>query len=712
MTDPFADLPRRVSICEVGARDGLQNEPVPISTEDKVRYCDLLSEAGFPLLEATSFVSPKAVPQMADGDEVFRRIAKRPGTTYLALVPNERGLERALAAGVRAIAIFTAASEAFAQANIRTSIDASLTTFAGLVKRAKAEGIFVRGSVSTAFGCPFEGDVPVAAVVRICERMLELGVDELSVADTIGVGTPNQVVELVGALRAAVPLDKLALHFHDTRGTAMANTAAALAMGVHMYDSSAGGLGGCPFAPGATGNAATEDLLYLLHGMGIETGIDLDKVRAASRFIAAQAGPPAALARVHRAGSGGRAGVNAERFPGVVAARRASRVLADNGGGSQVPRECLEAVARFLEHDNAQKGAPFARRVRTSETIAAARDSFADFIGVPRGTIGLGLNATSIAFALARALAHTIRPGDRIVVTDSDHYANVIPWAWLRRFGAELDPIPVDARGELDEAAYAAALAREPVLVALPWASNGTGNVFDVARLAAAAKAAGALVMIDGVQAGPHLRVDVPASADAVFFSAYKMFAPHFGAWYAHPDFARRFFTADGPALPSAPIHWSMETGTQNHEGLAGWLGTIAYLRSVGEGDARAAMDRIAAYERELSRYATARFAERADRIALYGRPAGEERLPLFAFNAARRVAGGAGPRARRREHRSRGGRLLRPAPAPDARPRNERQRRPPLLRPLQRHHRHRPLLRGDRCGCRSARIAAVADAT
>jgi hydroxymethylglutaryl-CoA lyase len=294
VTNPFASLPSRVTICEVGARDGLQNEPVPISTDDKVRYCDLLSEAGFPELEATSFVSPKAVPQMADGDEVFRRISKRPGTAYLALVPNERGLDRALAAGVRAIAIFTAASEAFAQANTRTTIDASLATFTGLVKRAKAEGIFVRASVSTAFGCPFEGRVAVADVVRVCERLLELGADELSVADTIGVGTPNQVVELVGALGESVPLDKLGLHFHDTRGTGLANTAAALAMGVHIFDSSAGGLGGCPFAPGATGNVATEDLLYLLHGMGIETGVDLDKVRAASRFIAAKLGRPLA----------------------------------------------------------------------------------------------------------------------------------------------------------------------------------------------------------------------------------------------------------------------------------------------------------------------------------------------------------------------------------------------------------------------------------
>lgn len=325
--------------------------------------------------------------------------------------------------------------------------------------------------------------------------------------------------------------------------------------------------------------------------------------------------------------------MNAERFPGIVAARREGRVLADNGAGAQVPRECLAAVAHFLEFDKAQKGAPFARKTRVSALVDEAKDAFAEFIGVPRGTIGVGLNATSIAFDLARSLAHTIRPGDRVVVTDSDHYANVIPWRWLSRFGAEVDAIPVDARGELDESTFAAALAREPVLVALPWASNGTGNVFDVARFAAAAKDAGALVVIDGAQAAPHLRLDVPPAADAVFFSGYKLYAPHFAAWYAHPEFARRFFTADEPTIPSAPIHWSMETGTQNHEGLAGWLGTMAYLRDVGDGDARAAMDRIAAYERELTRHACAKFAERADRITLYGRGGDETRLPVFAFN-------------------------------------------------------------------------------
>jgi hydroxymethylglutaryl-CoA lyase len=291
VNDFFASLPRRVTICEVGPRDGLQNEPEVIAADDKVRFCDLLSDAGVPILEVTSFVGPKAVPQLADADDVFRRIRKDDGRAYLALVPNERGLDRAVAAGVRAIEVFTAASEGFAQANIRMSIDASLATFATVARRAKDAGIRVRAAISTAFGCPFQGHVPIADVVRVAQRLLELGVDELSVADTIGVGTPNQVAQLVPALLdAGVPLDRLGLHFHDTRGTALANSLAALAYGVHIFDTSAGGLGGCPFAPGATGNCATEDLLYMLHGMGIETGIDLTKLRAASRFIAAKLG--------------------------------------------------------------------------------------------------------------------------------------------------------------------------------------------------------------------------------------------------------------------------------------------------------------------------------------------------------------------------------------------------------------------------------------
>jgi isopropylmalate/homocitrate/citramalate synthase len=278
-------LPATVTICEVGPRDGLQNEAVSVSSADKVRYIELLAAAGFRAIEVASFVSPKAVPQLADAEEVCARLKRVPGCRFIALVPNERGLNRALAARVDGIGVFTAASESFTERNIGMTIGESLTRFAPVVQRAKGEGLYVRASISTAFGCPFEGAVPVANVVRVAERLLELGADELSVADTIGVATPNQVYEVIAALTPHVPLDRLGLHFHDTRGTALANILAGLQTGVAIYDSSAGGLGGCPFAPGATGNVATEDVLYLLAGMGIETGVDLAKVRAASRFI-------------------------------------------------------------------------------------------------------------------------------------------------------------------------------------------------------------------------------------------------------------------------------------------------------------------------------------------------------------------------------------------------------------------------------------------
>jgi cysteine desulfurase family protein (TIGR01976 family) len=325
--------------------------------------------------------------------------------------------------------------------------------------------------------------------------------------------------------------------------------------------------------------------------------------------------------------------MNADHFPAVAAARAAGRVLADNAGGTQVPRETVDAMTAYLARDNAQQGGTFARKIRATEMLAAARAAHAELLAVPVETIGFGANSTSIAFDLSRALSHVVRAGDRVVVTDTDHYANVIPWTSLARFGAVVDAIPVDARGELDERAFAAALAREPILVALPWASNGTGNVFDIARLSAAAKDAGAIVVVDAVQAAPHLPLDIPAAVDAVFFSPYKVYGPHLGAFYARPELAERFFTADDPWLPSPGRNWSMETGTQSHEGLAGWLGTIAYLRELGNGDVRAAIARIAAYEDELARYALAQFAARAGTIALYGRPASELRLPVFAFN-------------------------------------------------------------------------------
>jgi isopropylmalate/homocitrate/citramalate synthase len=286
MTDPYNAFPKRVTICEVGPRDGLQNEAQTVPAADKVRYIEMLVDAGVSVIEATSFVSPSAVPQLADADEVFPAIHQRDGVRYIALVPNERGLDRALTAGVKEIAVFTAASEAFAQRNIRMSIETSLATFATVIARAHANGMKVRASVSTAFGCPFEGAVPPANVVRVAQALLDAGADSLSIADTIGVATPNQVIDVVSALLASgIGLERFGLHFHDTRGTALANIMAGLQLGVHEYDASSGGLGGCPFAPGATGNVATEDVVYLLHGMGIATGIDIDRLRDASRFI-------------------------------------------------------------------------------------------------------------------------------------------------------------------------------------------------------------------------------------------------------------------------------------------------------------------------------------------------------------------------------------------------------------------------------------------
>ncbi len=264
----------------------MQNEKARIPTADKIRYIDLLSDSGLAVIEATSFVSPKAIPQLADADEVFRTIKKRDGVTYLVLVPNEKGLNRAIDAGVRSIAVFTAASETFTKRNINMSIEESLDVFGAVTRRAREAGMWVRGYISTCFGCPYEGKVPVENVVRVAESLAEMGIDEISIGDTIGVATPNQVVELSAALQAHLPVERLAMHFHDTRGTALANIVAALDMQIATFDASSGGLGGCPYAPGASGNVATEDVLYLLHGMGIETGVDLDKVRLASRTLA------------------------------------------------------------------------------------------------------------------------------------------------------------------------------------------------------------------------------------------------------------------------------------------------------------------------------------------------------------------------------------------------------------------------------------------
>jgi len=277
--------PPRVSIVEVGPRDGLQNERSLITAADKVAFVDRLSAAGHSVIEVSAFVSPKWVPQMADAGEVFAGIARRPGVRYTALVPNRAGLARAMAAGVTEVAIFAAASETFSQRNINQSIDASLQAYGEVCAEALAAGLKVRGYLSTCFGCPYEGDVAPSQVAAIARRILDLGVFEVAISDTIGVAHPGQVPRVLDAVTALVPLAQVALHFHDTRGTALANVLAGLDYGVTTFDSSAGGLGGCPFAPGAAGNLATEDLLYMLNGLGVETGIDLAGVAAASRFI-------------------------------------------------------------------------------------------------------------------------------------------------------------------------------------------------------------------------------------------------------------------------------------------------------------------------------------------------------------------------------------------------------------------------------------------
>ena len=285
-------LPKSVMLFEMGPRDGLQNESELVPTDAKVHYIDLLSETGLRWIEATSFVSPKAIPQLADAPDVFTRIRKKPGVRYPVLAPNLKGYQRAKEVGADAIAVFTAASEQFTLRNINMTIEESLTTFSEVVHAAKNDGMWVRGYVSTAFGSPFGDVVTPKNVVDVSARLLEMGCDSLSIGDTIGVGVPSQVDELVPRLADRIPLELITMHFHDTRGTALANVYASLQNGIASFDSSAGGLGGCPFAPGATGNVGTEDVLYMLNQMGIDTGVDLAKVRAASRFIAGVVGHP------------------------------------------------------------------------------------------------------------------------------------------------------------------------------------------------------------------------------------------------------------------------------------------------------------------------------------------------------------------------------------------------------------------------------------
>jgi isopropylmalate/homocitrate/citramalate synthase len=287
-------LPRRVRIVEVGPRDGLQNEPAMVSTSDKVAFVDRLSEANFDTIEVSAFVSPKWVPQMADAGDVLSRIVREPGTKYTALVPNLTGLDRAATAKVDEISIFAAASESFSQRNINQSIAASLDGYRAVCSAARERGLAVRAYVSTAFGCPFEGAVAPSRVADVSAALVEMGAYEVAVSDTIGIAHPGQVPSVVSAVARRVPIEKIALHFHDTRGTALANVLTALHLGVQTFDASAGGLGGCPYAPGATGNLATEDLLYMLDGLGIDTGVSLEKVLAASRFIEGALGHPLA----------------------------------------------------------------------------------------------------------------------------------------------------------------------------------------------------------------------------------------------------------------------------------------------------------------------------------------------------------------------------------------------------------------------------------
>src|SRR5579884_1844058 len=281
-------FPRSVRIVEVGPRDGLQNEKALVPTEQKIQFIEMLAGAGLPVVEATSFVSPRAIPQLSDASAVMTSIKRLPTTSYPVLVPNIKGMERALAAGVQSIAVFTAASESFTRHNINSTIEESLTNFRPVVQLAGQHNIPVRGYISTVFGCPYEGKVDPRQVLKVAQALLAMGIDELSLGDTIGVATPNQVVEVLDLLtgEGAIPIEKLAVHFHDTRGTALANVLTALQMGISIIDSSAGGLGGCPYAPGAAGNLATEDLVYMLNGLGIATGVYLAKLVAATSFIA------------------------------------------------------------------------------------------------------------------------------------------------------------------------------------------------------------------------------------------------------------------------------------------------------------------------------------------------------------------------------------------------------------------------------------------
>lgn len=299
-------FPKRVRIVDVGPRDGLQNEPGEVSVAARIALVEALAEAGVPAVEAGAFVSPKWVPRMAGSAEVLEAIKRKSGVDYPVLTPNVKGLDAALAAGAKEVAVFGAASEAFSQKNINCSIDESLDRFQAVVDRALREGIKVRGYVSCVLGCPYQGEVPLDDVAHVAARLSEMGCYEISLGDTVGVGTPGQVRGMIEAVARQVPIERLAAHFHDTYGQALANLYAVLEMGVATVDSSVAGLGGCPYAKGASGNVASEDVVYMLNGLGIETGIDLDRLAAAGRRICAELGrePASKVARALAAKAG------------------------------------------------------------------------------------------------------------------------------------------------------------------------------------------------------------------------------------------------------------------------------------------------------------------------------------------------------------------------------------------------------------------------
>jgi hydroxymethylglutaryl-CoA lyase len=286
----FEHLPADVTIYEVGPRDGLQNEARMIATDDKVAFIDALSETGLPAIEITSFVNPRWIPQLADGAEVARRIVRRPGVVYSALVPNRQGLDAAISAGMREVAVFMSASETHNKKNVNKTIAATLAAFQETVPPALAAGLRVRAYVSTVYGCPYEGAVDPGKAVELCHALRALGCYQISLGDTIGVATPRQVRDVLSRVLADIPAPEVAVHFHDTRGTALANILVAVEMGITTIDSALGGLGGCPYAPGASGNVATEDVIYMLEGMGVRTGVNLDKLVDASRLASTLVG--------------------------------------------------------------------------------------------------------------------------------------------------------------------------------------------------------------------------------------------------------------------------------------------------------------------------------------------------------------------------------------------------------------------------------------